>query len=384
MEGKMPFVERDMMSEREEFVMFCGREGANISALCLRFGISRKTGYKWLERHRQAGQGAGWSGDRSRRPHGCPGRTEAATEAAVLDVRAAHPAWGGRKIRHVLVAAGLQAVPSASTVTAILARHGRISPEASRAATPYLRFEHAAPNRLWQMDFKGHFALSAGRCHPLTVLDDHSRYNLCLAACANEQGQTVRAHLTEVFRRYGLPDQMIMDNGSPWGDGPGSPWTPLTVWLLTLAIRVSHGRPYHPQTQGKDERFHRSLKAEVLSGSHFASLADCQQRFDAWRSIYNRLRPHQALDMAVPASRYQPSARPFAEVCQPPDYDEGETVLVVRQKGELRYKGKTLHLAKAFSGYKIALRKNQHDDSKIDICFGAQTIKTVDLNALER
>ena len=320
----MPFVERNRMSEREEFVMFALREGSNISALCLRFGISRKTGYKWLERHRQAGQAAAWSGDRSRRPLTCPGRTGAEMEAEVLQVRAAHPAWGGRKIRHVLAAAGLQGVPSASTVTAILARHDRISAQAARAATPYGRFEHEAPNRLWQMDFKGHFALSAGRCHPLTV------------------------------------------------------------WLLTLGIKVSHGRPYHPQTQGKDERFHRSFKAEVLSCQSFATLADCQHRFDAWRSIYNRIRPHQALDMAVPASRYAPSPRPFPEVCKPPDYDEGETVLTVRRKGELRYQGKTLHLSKAFSGHKIAIRRNHDDNDTIDICFGAQRIKTVDLNALER
>lgn len=380
----MPFVERNIMSEREEFVMFAAREGSNISMLCERFGISRKTGYKWLDRHREAGHCADWSGDRSRRPRMSPGRTAGEMEAQVLQVRAEHPAWGGRKIRHVLIGAGLHGVPSASTVTAILARNEQISPEASRAARPYVRFEHEAPNRLWQMDFKGHFAMSAGRCHPLTVLDDHSRYNICLAACANEQGDTVRTHLTEVFRRYGLPDQMIMDNGAPWGDAAGSPWTPLTVWLLTLGIRVSHGRPYHPQTQGKDERFHRSFKAEVLSNNCFATLADCQRRFDAWRSVYNRLRPHQALGMAVPASRYVPSPRPFADACPPPDYDEGETVLIVRQKGELRYRGKTLHLSKAFSGHRIAIRQNHHDNDKIDICFGAQCIKTVDLNALER
>ena len=146
---------------------------------------------------------------------------------------------------------------------------------------------------------------------------------------------------------------------------------------------MSHGRPYHPQTQGKDERFHRSLKAEVLSCQSFATLADCQDRFDAWRSIYNRLRPHQALDMAVPSSRYAPSPRRMPEVCRPPDYDEGETVVTVRQKGELRYKGKTLRLPKAFSGYNVAMRRNQDDGDKIDICFGAQRIKTVDLKAGE-
>lgn len=375
----MPFVERKIMSQREEFVMFAQREGSNVAALCRRFGISRKTGYKWLDRARHAAPGTCWSGDRSRRPASSPLLRSAETQAAVLEVRRAHPAWGGRKIRHVLLARGMADVPSVSTITAILCRHGCISPEASRAATPYVRFEHEAPNALWQMDFKGHFAMTAGRCHPLTVLDDHSRYNLCLAACGNEQGDTVKACLTATFRRYGLPDRMLMDNGSPWGDGPGSIWTPLTVWLLMLSVGVSHGRPYHPQTQGKEERFHRTFKAEVLDARRFETLGDCQVRFDEWRAVYNTLRPHQAIGMQVPARRYRPSLRAFPETCHPPEYDEGETVLIVRQKGQLRYKGHTIRIPKAFAGHRIAIRNNHPDDAKIDICFGANTIKTIDL-----
>ena len=126
-----------------------------------------------------------------------------------------------------------------------------------------IRFERDRPNELWQMDFKGHFAHDAGRCHPLTLLDDHSRFSLCLEACANQRGATVEASLVPTFERYGLPRRMVFDNGSPWGNGPGDPYTPLGVWLLRLGIAISHSRPYHPQTLGKDERFHRSLKASA-------------------------------------------------------------------------------------------------------------------------
>ena len=155
------------------------------------------------------------------------------------------------------------------------------------------------------MDFKGHFAVGAARCHPLTVLDDHSRFNLCLQACVDEQGHTVQTHLTTSFRRYGLPQRVAVDNGSPWGDTLDSPYTPLVAWLIRLGIRVSHSRPYHPQTLGKDERFHRSLKAEVLRES-FPDLDTVQTRFDRWRTVYNFERPHEALSMQTPATRYAP------------------------------------------------------------------------------
>ena len=167
------------------------------------------------------------------------------------------------------------------------------------------------------MDFKGHFALAQGRCHPLTVLDDCSRFNLCLAACGNEQGETVQGHLRAAFRRYGLPEWIIVDNGSPWGDGPNTPYTPLGVWLLRLGIGLSHSRPYHPQTLGKDERFHRTLKAELLGGPPFGDLGHCQRAFDRWRIVYNCERPHQALDLDVPAPGSDPVRVPSPRPCRP-------------------------------------------------------------------
>ena len=265
----MPWMELSPMEQREEFVRLALSPGANVSELCRRFGISRKCGYKWLARHRA--EGAAGLADRSRRPHASPTRSTAAVEAQVLEVRAqSNNAWGGRKIARVLTnrapanadpaGAGLAKIPAISTITEILRRNGKLEARAHEHPGPFQRFERERPNALWQMDFKGHFATAQGRCHPLTVLDDHSRYSLALEACANEQDQTVRARLIAAFRRYGLPDQMLMDNGPPWGDTGGEPFTIFSVWLLRLGVAVSHGRPRHPQTQGKDERFHRTLK----------------------------------------------------------------------------------------------------------------------------
>ncbi len=255
------------------------RSRANVRQLCRRFGISPKAAYKWIARHQAGGLDA--LADRSRRPASSPARSTAAIEAEILRLRDGHPAWGGRKLRARLVALGHDGVPAASTITAILRRHGRIDPEAAATHRPIIRFEREAPNQLWQMDFKGHFAAGDGRCHPLTVLDDHSRFNLGLFACADERDETTRGHLTSLFRRYGLPERILCDNGSPWGTGGSQQrYTALGAWLLKLGIGVGHGRALHPQTQGKEERFHRTLKAEVIQGRHFADLAECQRRFD--------------------------------------------------------------------------------------------------------
>ena len=306
--------------------MLAGQEGANVRALCRGYGISAQTGYKWLAR--AALDPEERFADRSRRPRSSPRRTPAEVEAKVVALRCAHPRWGGRKLARRLRDLGAPRVPAPSTITAILRRHGRL--DESELLTPHamIRFERDRPNELWQMDFKGHFAHDAGRCHPLTLLDDHSRFSLCLEACANQRGATVEASLVPTFERYGLPRRMVFDNGSPWGNGPGDPYTPLGVWLLRLGIAISHSRPYHPQTLGKDERFHRSLKAEVLQGRRFRDLAHCRQAFAAWRHVYNLERPHEALDMAVPASRYRPSPRAYPPTLPAIEYAAGEVCML--------------------------------------------------------
>ena len=274
----MPWTEVSVMSQRLEFVSLAQREENNMRELCRRFGVSPSTGYKWLRRFSDGGAAA--MVDQPRRPHHSPQRTPLEVEQVVLAVRDAHPAWGARKLRAWLLARSHEHLPSPSTITAILQRQGRTDPMEGRKHKTWQRFERQAPNQLWQMDFKGHFPLSTGRCHPLTVLDDHSRFALGLEACPDETAKTVQQRLTTIFRCYGLPDRMVMDNGSPWGSDEDHRYTPLTVWLLRLGIAVSHGRPYHPQTQGKDERFHRTLKAEVLRGRTFVDLSQCQRTFD--------------------------------------------------------------------------------------------------------
>jgi transposase InsO family protein len=226
-------------------------------------------------------------------------------EDLICNLRTEHPAWGGRKLHYLLRSDGFPHPPAPSTISDILRRNGLLAPD-RRPQRDWQRFEELSPNALWQMDFKGHFATSAGRCHPLTILDDHSRFNLCLAACSNERAQTVQDQLTMVMRRYGLPERMLMDNGSPWGSDAAHQHTGLTAWLIRLGVTVLHGRPYHPQTQGKEERFHRTLTLEVLARRpSWHSLADVQRAFDVWRAVYNLRRPHEALDhdasLAVPA-----------------------------------------------------------------------------------
>jgi transposase InsO family protein len=379
----MPWNEASAMSLRIEFVALATAEGANVRALCRRYGISPRTAYKWIARARAGGPDA--LADRSRRPATSPRRRPDELEAAVLQLRDAHPAWGGRKLRACLRRDGRADAPAASTITAILGRHGRLDPARAAAHRPAVRFEHDAPNRLWQMDFKGHFATAAGaRCHPLTVLDDHSRFALGLFACADERDATVRGHLEALFGRYGLPERILCDNGPPWGTaGSGQPYSAPRVWLLRRGVAVGHGRPAHPQTQGKDERFHRTLDAEVLQGRLLADLAACTRAFDAWREVYNHRRPHEALGMAVPASRYAASPRPY--VASPPAWEYGPTdaVRTVSCDGTVSFRGRPHAVGKAFRGERVAVRPTPAE-GRYEVYFGVHRIAELDLGVQNR
>jgi transposase InsO family protein len=371
--------EMSKLALREEFVRLASQPEVNRRQLCRRYGISPKTGYTWLRRFQAGGVAA--LAERPRRPQRSPQRPEPAMEAAIVAVRDAHPAWGGRKIRAYLQGRAAAALPSAGTITAILRRHQRLEPSESPKHRRWQRFEAEAPNRLGQMDFKGHFALATGRCHPLTVLDDHSRFVVCLSACADETTETVQAALTDTFRRYGLPERMTMDHGSPWGADQDHALTPLTLWLIRLGIRPSHSRPYHPQTQGKDERFHRTLKAEVLRDRCFATLHDCQLAFDQGREMYNLQRPHEALAMAVPVSRYRPSPRSFPERLEPIEYAPDDHVRQVQAHGEICFQGRTLRVAKALQGYPVALRPTT-TNGQFEVYFCHRKVAHLDLHHL--
>ncbi len=373
----MPWEEVSIMDRREEFVRFALAAGANFSALCRTFGISRKTGYKWLKRATEV-DGERPFEDRSRRPLNSPKRTTEPIEQSVLSVREAHPAWGARKILHVLEREGREAPAAPSTVHAILERHGRIVP-GPREGKAFGRFEKEQPNLLWQMDFKGQFQLGNGVwCYPLTVVDDHSRFAACIEAVDNQCTETVQAALERTFRTYGLPAAFYVDNGPPWGGNVPGQFTPLTVWLLKHDIAVIHAKPYCPQGRGKNERFHRSLKAEAITAKPLADISQAQRTFDYWRDIYNHQRPHQALDMHVPASRYQPSARSMPSRLPTIEYDTHEIVRKINKGHPLiSFKGKTWRVPKAFKGETVALR--QTDNDLYDICFGATKIAEIDL-----
>jgi transposase InsO family protein len=370
----MPWQEVSIVDQRREFIRLAMQEGANRRELCRRFGIHPDTGYKWLGRGTTDEELA----DQSRQPHSSPMRTVAAIEARILSLRDAHPAWGARKIARCLERDGATC-PACSTVHEILRRHGRIIAPAGGAAASQ-RFEKPAPNLLWQMDFKGHIPLSGGgRCHPLTIVDDHSRYAVALEACANEQAGTVQHRLQRTFRRYGLPDAFFVDNGTPWGDASGQHWTRLGVWLLKLGVAVLHSRPYHPQSRGKNERFHRTLKAEVFALRRFRGLAEVQQALDGWRTVYNLDRPHQALDHEVPASRYRPSSRAMPERLPEVQYNNGEIVRRVgTTKAYVSFKGQAWKVPQAFYGETLAIRP-RGTDGQYAVCFGAYEIARINL-----
>jgi transposase InsO family protein len=372
----MPWIEVTAVNQRREFVALARVEGANISRLCERFGISRKTGYKWLGRRARATEKEDWAADRPRRPHECPWRCRPDIEQTVLDECAAHPAWRGRKIRALLIQHGCRPAPAASTIGAIVRRHGLVDLAESAKRAPMQRFERAAPNELWQMDFKGAVATAAGSCHPLTVIDDHSRFSVAVEACRDERAVSVRAALTKAMRLYGLPEVMLMDNGACWGRVE-SAWTVLEVWLIRLGVAVAHGRPYHPQTQGKCERFNRTLKAEALAGRNFHDLAACQRVFDQFRHEYNHVRPHEALAMATPASRYRVSVFAYPEALPPIEYVAGDIVRKVGPAGYISYRKGRYQVGRAFVGEPVALRATAQDGIWV-VYYCHQRVATID------
>lgn len=374
----MPWEVQTEMELKRKFVKQAQEPGSNMSELCRAHGISRKTGYKWLQRFEENGEQG--LADRSRRPRASPGQTPLAMEQWVIAARDHHPTWGGRKLKRWLEDMGLRDVPAASTITAILRRHERLNPAESAKHKAYQRFAKEKPNELWQMDFKGHFDLANGQtCYPLTVLDDHSRFLLLLQACANQQHDTVQGHLTTLFRAYGLPDRMLMDNGSPWGDMSGSRHTRLTVWLMRLGVQVSHGRPYHPQTQGKEERLHRTFKYDLLVHHTLSDFPDAQDHFDPWRHDYNWDRPHEALGQDTPSTRYQPSSRPFPEVLPPVSLMPTDEIRKVDSSGKISFRNRPWHISKAFIGQRVGLRPDPQVDGLWQVHFSTCHITTLDL-----
>lgn len=376
----MPWYKETIMSQKLEFVRLA-EISDTLSNACRRFGISRKTGYKWLARFKASG-GAGLK-EQSRRPAFSPRRTDEAIEERILEARGEHPAWGGRKLKRWLEGRGAAGLPAPSTITEILRRHGLIDPEESQKREPMRRFEAAHPNDLWQMDFKGPFRIERHPCHPLTILDDHSRFSVSLKACPDHKRETVKRHLSEAFDSYGLPRAMLVDNGSPWSPTTQGEWTKLSVWLLLLGVDVIRSRVRHPQTLGKDERFNRTLLIECISGHDFSTFDQVQNHFDGWREVYNYERPHESLGMKPPSSRYKVSCRALPSKLPPIEYQAGDKVRKVSDIGMIGFGGRSWRIGKAFCGYPVGIRPAEKEG-----CFGVyfchRRIKEINLRSLKR
>jgi transposase InsO family protein len=370
----MVWNEETAMCNKKRFIMKALEKEKSFSSLCQEFNISRECGYKWLKRYQQLGV-LGLE-EQSRKPNVSPLKTASDIERKILEIRNRYPAWGARKIHAFLKRKEDISLPVPSTINRILHRHHQIEKEESIKHKAFIRFEHALPNQLWQMDFKGHFAIHNGRCNPLTILDDHSRFSLDIRACANQQATTVKTALVNVLRNYGLPERMTMDNGAPWAEKNG--YTHLEVWLIRMGIYVGHSRPFHPQTQGKDERFHRSLKEELLNRKEFTNLEDTQTHFDEWRRHYNNERPHEALGMNSPASRYQVSFRKYPEHLPPIEYESGSIIRKVRHNGAISYQGIDYFISDSMIGMNVKITESKrHGIMEVYLCH--QRVKDIDL-----
>lgn len=351
---KMPWKENTVEMNREKFVKRVLQLEKSMSALCREYDISRPTGYKWLERYKEEQN----LSDHSRMPLRTPTKTSSEIEKLILDYRAAQPAVGAVKIKRILENKGYDDIPCDRTINTILKRNGCITKEASEAATPYQRFEKTYPNEMWQADFKGHFRMkNEVRCHPLNIIDDYSRFNLCADALQNETLESVEPRVMRLFDKYGLPFSFLCDNGNPWGTPKATGYCIFEVMLMDLGVLPLHGRPRHPQTQGKEESFNRSMKRELLRHIQIEDFTHAQQVFDEYRDFYNNERPHHALDLEIPSSKYKKSSRLLPDKIESWEYPQGYKLCRVDRHGYFKYRDREYYLSEAFHGKYIAIRE---------------------------
>lgn len=368
----------NVVSQRIEFVARLISKRESVSELCEEYGISRQTGHLWLKRYREAGTFAALE-DRSHAPIHVWNRSQRRIEELVVQLRR-EDGWAGRKIQQILEREhGIRI--SARTVDRILKREGCIDNEhLNRPALK--RFQREKPNQLWQMDFKGQYRTEDGFCYPLTILDDHSRYVLSLKALKGTRSEGVRDSLIQAFQTYGLPDQMLADHGTPWWNvnSTDGSLTQIGVMLIKQGVKLSHGGIGHPQTQGKVERFHRTLARSLKYRGEPRRFEDWQASLDRIRESYNNRRPHEALNLDVPAQHYLLSSRAFQ--IQPPEcnYPALWTVAQLNGSGNLRYGRRQYFVSKALRDEQVAFRKVE---TKLLVRFRHIYIREIDLERAE-
>lgn len=353
----MPWRGKTVEELRAEFVRAAQSSG-NFSSLCREYGITRRTGYKWLERYK-TGQPLV---DKSRRPDVSPNRTPEAVERLILAVRAENPGWGAKTIHHVLENQGHTNLPCIKTVNNILNRYGCISAEESLKRQPCIRFQKENCNEMWQTDFKGEFLTGDHKyCYPLTILDDCSRFSIKIAPRLSTANVVIPA-FSEAFQEFGMPNSVLSDNGAQFA-GFKKGYTHFEKWLMDLDILPVHGRIKHPQTQGKIERFHRTMKDELLKYTVFSDIEDANRKIQDWRNKYNNERPHEALGMKCPASVYVPSRRAYPQKIPKFEYGGEYHVIKVNSWGYLRFDRWQVYLSETLIGEYIEFRPNPRRDS---------------------
>lgn len=354
----MPWESKTVESLRKEFV--CAAEATtNFSSLCREFGITRKTGYKWMERAKETED----LSDRSHARKTITNKTGDDIERLILALREENPAWGGKTLRKVLLDQGYTDLPCVKTFNNILKRNGCIAVEESLKRVPFTRFEKEHCNDLWQTDFKGDFPLADGtRCYPLDILDDHSRFSIKIDPKSNTLGVT--ESFRQAFYEYGLPNAVLSDNGWTFRGLHGG-YTTFEKWLMDHDVLPIHGRVMHPQTQGKIERFHRTMKTELLRNRSFADLTEADQALQRWRNKYNHIRPHEALGMRCPAEVYIPSNRPYTDRITAYEYGGQYHVIKVNSWGYVRFDRWQVFLSETMMNEHIEFRPNPLGDSFI-------------------
>jgi putative transposase len=348
----MPWTETCAMDERMHFVVEYDLDELSMTALCAKYDISRKTGYKWLARVEEAG----WVGfqDRSRAPHQHPNQLSAEIEQAVVAMRESHPTWGPKKVLRRLQDQDCQTPwPARSTIAELLRRKGLVWPRKRRRRVPPQEQPFArcdGPNAVWCADFKGWFRTGDGqRCDPLTISDAFSRYLIRCQVVDDTSGLSVRPLFEAAFREYGLPRAIRSDNGCPFASSAIAGLSHLSVWWIKLGINPERIEPGKPQQNGRHERMHLTLKRETASPPA-ATVRRQQRRFDAFRKEFNEERPHEALEMATPESRYEPSGRPYPAREPEVTYPEEWPWRRVQLRGTVRFKGQRFFLSEVLIG----------------------------------
>lgn len=348
------------MTERARFVALHSEGLYSTTELCHRFGVSRKTAYKWLARFREGGLDA--LDDQSRARHAQHAKTPPEIEALIVNARQRHPTWGVRKLLPWIAKRHPDArLPAASTAGAILKRHGLVEPRRRRrrvttqsGARPLVA---EAPCDVWTADYKGQFKTRDGvYCFPLTVCDAHSRFVLCCEGHGSVEQSGAFAAFDRLFREHGLPRSIRTDNGVPFATHAIGGLSRLSVWWIKLGIIPDRIEPGRPQQNGQHERMHRTLKAETTRPPE-DDMAAQQKRFDGWRTEFNTERPHEALGGDVPADRYAPSPRRRPERPPEPEYPGHFEIRRVSSCGTFKMKGRQCFLSHALAGETIAFEE---------------------------